>query len=86
MENQLLREYPQMVWGERLRELWAPTGMPFIDLEPAYRAALVAGHNPFLPYDLHPNALGMQIAAEHLLDAIERHGLLGPAAPIADAG
>jgi lysophospholipase L1-like esterase len=84
MENQLIRDYPRMVWGEKLREIWAPTGMPFVDVEPAYREALAAGRNPFLPYDLHPNALGMRIAAEGLLAAITSHGLLDAAPPPAD--
>jgi lysophospholipase L1-like esterase len=76
MENQIKLDFPRMVWGERLREIWAPTGMPFIDLDPSYRAALKAGHNPFLPYDLHPNALGMRIAAEQLFEVITQRNLL----------
>jgi len=77
MENHVKRDYPKLVWGERLREIWAPTGMPFIDLEPAYRASLRAGENPFLPYDLHPNALGMQIASQQLLEVLTSRDLLG---------
>jgi lysophospholipase L1-like esterase len=76
MENQMQLAIPPAVWIERLREIWAPTGMPIIDLEPAYRAALAAGQNPFLPYDLHPSALGMQIAAAQLLDVITSRNLL----------
>ena len=85
MENQLLLDLPAAVWGDRLREIWAPTGMPFIDLEPAYRAARKAGKNPFLPYDLHPSPLGMQIAAEHLLDVITSRDLLRLGNPGANA-
>ena len=49
---------------------------PFIDLEPAYRRSLETGENPFLPYDLHPNAVGMRIAADAVYRAIEKHALL----------
>ena len=83
MENHVKHDYPHLVWGERLREIWAPTGMPFIDVEPAYRAALKAGQNPFLPYDLHPSALGMQIAAEQLLEVITSRDLLALRKPVA---
>ena len=76
MENQMKLPMPASVWSDRLREIWAPTGMPFVDVEPAYKAALAAGNNPFLPYDLHPSALGMQIAAEQLFEAIESRDLL----------
>jgi lysophospholipase L1-like esterase len=76
MENQIKLDFPHMVWGAKLREIWAPTGMPLLDVEPAYKAALAAGNNPFLPYDLHPNAAGMTIAAEQLLGAVEEHDLL----------
>jgi lysophospholipase L1-like esterase len=77
MENQLKRSYPDLVWAERLREIWAPTGFPLVDLEPAYRREREAGRNPFLPYDLHPNAHGMEIAAAALHDEILRQGYLG---------
>ena len=83
-ENHVKRDYPHLVWGERLREIWAPTGMPFVDVEPAYRAALKDGHNPFLPYDLHPSALGMRIAAEQLLEVITSRDLLGLRRPDAE--
>jgi lysophospholipase L1-like esterase len=85
MENHVKRDYPRLVWGERLREIWAPTGMPFIDLEPAYRESLREGRNPFLPYDLHPNPVGMRIAAEQILDVITTHHLLGPGPSVAPA-
>jgi hypothetical protein len=57
--------------------------MPFIDVEPAYRAALKAGQNPFLPYDLHPSALGMKIAAEQLFEVIASRDLLALRKPVA---
>lgn len=79
MENQIRRDYPDMVWGERLEKIWEPSGMPFVDLEPSYRQALARGRNPFLPYDLHPSAEGMRIAAEELVPAL-RH-VLGDVAP-----
>jgi lysophospholipase L1-like esterase len=81
MENQLTLDLPSSVWGDRLREIWAPTGMPIIDVEPAYRAALAAGQKPFLPYDLHPSPLGMRIAAEQLLDVIRSRNLLALGTP-----
>ncbi len=80
MENQIKLDFPEMALTETLRALWAPTGMPFVDLEPAYRAALERGENPFLPYDLHPNATGMRLAAEALYDSLAAHGLLPPPA------
>ena len=76
MEAHLRGSYEEMVFAERLAELWAPTGFPFIDLEPAYRAALDRGDNPFLPYDLHPSALGLEIAADALAEAIRERGYL----------
>ncbi len=71
MENQIKRDYPRFVFAERLRQIWEPTGWPFVDLGPAYRAALEAGVNPFLPYDLHPSPEGMRIAAEALAEVFE---------------
>jgi lysophospholipase L1-like esterase len=80
MENQVRREYPEMarVWGDALREAWGPTGLPLVDLEAAYREATAAGgpDDPWLPYDLHPNARGMAIAAEAVRAAIRERGLL----------
>lgn len=76
MENQIRHDYPELALAERLREIWRPTGMPMIDLEPALRAALEAGENPFLPYDLHPNAAGMRIAARLLHETIRTHELI----------
>ena len=76
-ENEVRRDYPKLVFGEKLREIWAPTGFAMIDLTQAYRASLRAGENPFLPYDLHPNAIGMRIAANALYDVIRERGYLG---------
>lgn len=81
-ENQIRHDFPRLRYAERLREIWSPTGLPFVDLGPAYRAALESGDNPFLPYDLHPNAKGMEIAAEAVYRAVREAGLLGlPQAP-----
>jgi lysophospholipase L1-like esterase len=77
MEAHLRGSYEEMVFAERLAELWAPTGFPFLDLEPAYRAALDRGDNPFLPYDLHPSVLGMEIATDALYQEIRERGYLG---------
>ncbi len=76
-ENEVRHDFPKLVFGEKLREIWAPTGFPMIDLTPAYRASLRAGENPFLPYDLHPNATGMRIAADALYAVIREQGYLG---------
>jgi lysophospholipase L1-like esterase len=81
MENEIRSDYPEMRLAERLHSVWAPTGMPFVDLGPAFRASLAEGENPFLPYDLHPNAAGMRIASEHLLAVIERQGSFSAAFP-----
>jgi lysophospholipase L1-like esterase len=77
MEVHLRGSYEEMVFAKRLAEIWAPTGFPFVDLEPAYRAALDRGDNPFLPYDLHPSVLGMEIAADALYQEIRERGYLG---------
>lgn len=76
MENEIVNDYPDLVFAERLREIWEPTGMPFIDLTGEYRASLRAGQNPFLPYDLHPGPIGMRIAAQELHAVIQNGGLL----------
>lgn len=76
MEALVRAEDPPRLEAEELSRIWEPTGMPFIDLQPAYRRALEAGENPYLPYDLHPNAVGMRIAADAVYRAIEAHDLL----------
>jgi hypothetical protein len=77
MENQIKRTYPDLVWAEKLREIWEPTGFPMVDVEPAYRRARESGRNPFLPYDQHPGPYGMEIAADALYNEILRQGYLG---------
>jgi lysophospholipase L1-like esterase len=86
-ENEVRRDYPDLVFAQKLREIWASTGFPIIDLLPLYRASLRAGENPFLPYDLHPNAVGMRIAADQLFEVIRAHRYLGVdgAEPLATA-
>lgn len=76
MEEEIRKPPGGITLGPRLAELWEPTGWPTVDLEPLYRAALARGENPFLPYDLHPNAAGMRIAAEALHQALLGSGLL----------
>jgi lysophospholipase L1-like esterase len=76
MEEQIRRPGSGIALGGRLVELWRPTGWPAVDLEPLYRAALGRGENPFLPYDLHPNEVGMRIAAEALHRALLESGLV----------
>jgi hypothetical protein len=76
-ENEVRHDFPALVFAEKLREIWTPTGFPMIDLTPPYRESLRAGANPFLPYDLHPNAVGMKIASDALFDVIEARGYLG---------
>ncbi|MBK7947576.1 MAG: hypothetical protein IPK00_02260 [Deltaproteobacteria bacterium] len=77
MENQVRQPTPSPVYAEALRAEWAPTGMPMIELEAAYRASFEAGSNPYLPYDLHPGPIGMQIAADAIEGEIRRQGWLG---------
>jgi len=77
MENQVRFEYPQAIWARALQEIWAPTAMPWIDLEPPFRQALAAGENPFLPYDQHPSPKGMEIAEAQLYRTIAASGFLG---------
>ena len=90
MENQIRGQYDEMVWGEKLKAIWAPTGFPLIDLEAAYRDALNGGENPFLPYDLHPGEHGMDLAADSLYEVIVREQLVdgvadAPLAPTAES-
>jgi len=75
--GQLHQDFPNMVYEEELRKIWAATGQPYIELISAYQDALDDGNNPFLPYDLHPSEYGMQIAANALYDSIRQHDLLG---------
>ncbi|MFO0687472.1 MAG: GDSL-type esterase/lipase family protein [Myxococcota bacterium] len=77
MENQVRQTDPSPVYAEALRAEWAPTGLPLIELEAAYRNSLDAGENPYLPYDLHPGPIGMQIAADAIESEIRRQGWLG---------
>lgn len=80
MEEEIRRPPGGIALGPHLAEFWEPTGWPMVDLQPLYRAALARGENPFLPYDLHPNAAGMRIAAEALHQALLGSGLLGKVA------
>lgn len=77
MENQIRHDYPNLLWAEKVREIWAPTGFPMIDLEPVYRLELESGRNPFLPYDQHPNPHGMELAAKAIYDEILHRRYLG---------
>lgn len=77
MENQVRQPSPSPAYADALRAEWEPTGMPMIELEAAYRTSLEAGSNPYLPYDLHPGPIGMQIAADAIEAEIRRQGWLG---------
>lgn len=66
-------------YARRVLAAWGPAREAFIDLEPAYRVALRRGENPFLPYDLHPNATGMRLAADALEVKLAEAGLLSAA-------
>jgi len=48
----------------------------FFDLQPACRAAVDRGGNPFLPYDLHPSVPGMKIVADAQYPAIRERRYL----------
>jgi lysophospholipase L1-like esterase len=76
MEAQLVEERPRMVWIEKLRAIWEPTGFALVDLEPAYRASLAGGANPYLPYDKHPSAVGTRIAAGAVCEVLAASGAL----------
>lgn len=78
MENQIRQSQPASAYIDALRRAWEPTGNPMIDLAPLYRDSLAEGRNPYLPYDLHPGPLGMQIAADAIEAEIRRQGLLVP--------
>jgi hypothetical protein len=49
--------------------------MPLVDVAPAYIEARQRGENPFQPYDLHPDASGMTIAAELVYQALAERDL-----------
>jgi lysophospholipase L1-like esterase len=76
MENQTKRSDPGAAFVGRLRRIWEPTGMPLVDVAPAYIEARQRGENPFQPYDLHPDASGMTIAAELVYQALAERDLL----------
>lgn len=75
MENLIKRSDPGVAFVGRLRRIWEPTGMPLVDVAPAYIDARNRGENPFLPYDLHPDASGMKIAAELIYQALRERDL-----------
>jgi lysophospholipase L1-like esterase len=71
MENLVKRSDPGAAFVGRLRRIWEPTGMPLVDVAPAFIEARERGDNPFQPYDLHPDASGMTIAAELVHQALQ---------------
>ena len=75
MENLVKRSDPGLAFVGRLRRIWEPTGMPLVDVAPAYIDARNRGDNPFQPYDLHPDASGMKIAAELIYQALRERKL-----------
>jgi lysophospholipase L1-like esterase len=75
----LEREFPHRTYPARLQEIAAEVGLPFHDLEPAFRAAFRGHDSLFIPYDGdHPNPAGTQVAARAIAAAIE--GSPSPAA------
>lgn len=76
MENHARMDEPPLDYDRALAEAWRETGQPMVDLAPAYRAAMAEGRNPFLPYDLHPGRIGMEIAAEAIYSEIRTRALL----------
>jgi hypothetical protein len=55
-------------------------GIPYLDLAPAYRAAVDRGEDPFLRSDTHTSAIGHRIAAEELVSWLPaRPGVSGSA-------
>ena len=75
MENLIKRSDPGAAFVGRLRRIWEPTGMPLVDVAPAFMEARKRGDNPFQPYDLHPDASGMTIAAELVYQALRERRL-----------
>ena len=75
MENLVKRSDPGLAFVGRLRRIWEPTGMPLVDVTPAYIEASSRGDNPFQPYDLHPDVSGMTIAAELAYQALRERDL-----------
>lgn len=77
MENTVRQPKPPSVYDEALQAEWAGAGFPMIDLDGSYREAIAAGSNPFLPYDLHPGPLGMELASDAIYAELVRQGYLG---------
>jgi hypothetical protein len=75
MENLVKRSDPGAAFVGRLRRIWEPTGMPLVDVAPAYIEARKRGDNPFQPYDLHPDVSGMKIAADLVYQALLERNL-----------
>ncbi|MEZ4330525.1 MAG: GDSL-type esterase/lipase family protein [Myxococcota bacterium] len=76
MENHVRQPDPSPVYGEALRREWQETGFPIVDLEGPYRASIAEGANPYLPYDLHPGPLGMEIASDEIYQELVRSGFV----------
>ena len=73
MEPEIGRVAQPSLLGRRLAEFASSEGVTYVDLGPPYERARRDGRNPFLPYDRHPNAVGMAIAARELLAPVRAH-------------
>jgi len=59
--------YPMSDYPAHLERIARQDGLPFLDLEPSFRAAYRGHESLFLPYDAdHPNAAGHDLAARDI--------------------
>jgi lysophospholipase L1-like esterase len=64
----LERSFPRSEYPSRLRDIARNEGLPFLDLEPSFKAAYHGHDSLFIPYDAdHPNAAGHDLAAREIV-------------------
>ena len=72
LQLRLDREYPASLYPGGLQDRCDREGLPFLDLEPAFRAAYSGHESLYIPYDGdHPNARGHDIAAREIASFLE---------------
>lgn len=66
MAEQVLREHPQAQYPARLKGIAEKLGIPFIDLQPAFKREFEGFGSLFIEWDGHPNPRAYRIVAEEL--------------------
>lgn len=67
-------ELPQSAYPRRLVEHAKQQGLIAIDPIDAFKGALRAGHDPYLPWDDHMSVTGHRLVAEAILERLRQHG------------